>query len=459
MWLLAGCPATRSPQPPGLSRGVAEATLEIGQTGRVLTGIAGDGATVYAALTAHASAGSVLPATARSSDDAAARSSDAATSTSTTTIEAIRIASGATPTWRTELAGHAGPLAIAGAQLVAAFGGTGSVAGATVRGEPGAVIVALDARTGAPGWKLAIDATEWAMIAAIAAAPDGIAPDGIVVGGAFSGTLRIGPRVVSSAGLSDGFVARITAGGEISWLVRIGGPGADAVRGVAADADRIAVAGTFAAGADLLGEPLPAIDERSPRSDGFVAELDAAGARRWVQCFGGDADDAVAGVAIDARGRVVVAATARGTVRIAGDELTARGSADGLVVWWSPDGTRLGAVLLGGDDFDGLAAIVPAGERVIAAGFYAGAIRLGDRALTAGAGDAAFLAELDATGRVARAWSLGGDGREEIAALAAIRGGVLAGVAHTADLRLDGATLPAPAEPMAGAAILVRAAD
>ena len=65
------------------------------------------------------------------------------------------------------------------------------------------------------------------------------------------------------------------------------------------------------------------LDERTPRADGFVAELDPAGARRWVKTFGGKADDAIAGVAIDATGRVAVAATARDTVRIGATELTA----------------------------------------------------------------------------------------------------------------------------------------
>jgi len=189
---------------------------------------------------------------------------------------------------------------------------------------------------------------------------------------------------------------------------------------------------------------LPPLDARSPRADGFVAELDAAGARRWVQSFGGSADDAVAGVAIDARGRVAVAATARDTVHVGATELTASGTADGLVAWWAADGTALAAVLVGGPDFDGLRAIAPAGERVVVAGFYSGAIRLGSRALTAGGGDDAFVAELDASGAIVGAWSIGGDGREEVTALAAIPGGFVAGVAHTAGARIDDAVLPRP---------------
>ncbi|HEY0476306.1 MAG TPA: hypothetical protein VGD37_02230 [Kofleriaceae bacterium] len=419
---LAACPAPRTPS----SIGAGGVTLEIGRAGSSLAGVAGDGAVVFAAL--------------------------AARSPALTTIEALRPSGGATPVWHAELPGHGGPLAASGKQVVAALGGSGTAAGLALRGDPGAAVAALDAATGAVAWKLAVDSTDWAVIAAIA--PDG--QGGTVIGGAFVGTLRIADKVVSSAGQADGFVARLTAAGGIAWLVRVGGPGADAIQGVAAAADRIAIAGTFATGADLLGEPLPAFDDRSVAADGFVAELDSSGARRWLQSFGGPADDAVAGVAIDARGRVAVAATARDTVRIGATELTANGAADGLVAWWGPDGTPLSAVLVGGADFDGLRAIAPAGDRIVVAGFYSGSVQLGDRALTAGGGDDAFVAELDASGAVVHAWSVGGDGREEITQLAAIPGGFLAGVAHTAGGTIDDVTLPSPADPMSGAAIVVR---
>src|SRR6185503_8651700 len=118
------------------------------------------------------------------------------------------------------------------------------------------------------------DATDWSVIGSLAPAPDGV-----LVGGSFAGTLRIADRVVGSGGKTDGFAASVTAAGALRWLIRLGGPGADAVQGVAAAGDRVAIAGTFTAGADLLGQALPPYDDRSLAADGFVAELDAAGAR------------------------------------------------------------------------------------------------------------------------------------------------------------------------------------
>jgi hypothetical protein len=242
----------------------------------------------------------------------------------------------------------------------------------------------------------------------------------------------------------------------VAWLVRVGGPGADAVQGVAAAGDRIAIAGTFAAGADLLGLSLPAYDDRSPYGDGFVAELDAAGGRRWVSTFGGKTDEAIAGVAIDARGRIAVAATARDTVHFGGVDVVANGPADGLVAWWDPEGGASAQVLIGGDDFDGLRAIAAAGDHVLVGGFFSGSLKLGERTFTAAGGDDAFLAEIDPGNGVIASWPINGDGREEITALAAIPGGFVAGVAHTAAATVGSDALPAPRDPMTGAAVVVR---
>ncbi|MBA3463752.1 MAG: hypothetical protein H0T46_27595 [Deltaproteobacteria bacterium] len=297
-----------------------------------------------------------------------------------------------------------------------------------------------------------MESSEWATVSSLATLPDG----GVLVGGTFSGTMRIAASVVSSAGKSDGFVARLDATGKPAWLVRVGGQHADAVQGVATRGDRIVIAGTFAAGAELRGVLLPAFDERSPFADGFVAELDAKGARKWSASFGGKRDDAVAGVAIDAGGRVAVAGTVRETAHVGGADLVAQGDADGVVGWWSPGGAALHAVLIGGADFDGLRAITAVGDRIVVAGFFSGAMRLGDRQVAAGGGDDSFLAAFDTSGAILDSWQVGGPGREELTSLASVPGGFIAGVAHTAAVDIAGAELPAPKDPMSGAAIVVR---
>ena len=363
-------------------------------------------------------------------------------------------------------------LAAGGGLVLAALSFTGEhdVAGRPLatRGEPGAVIVALDATTGAPKWRLPLDATEYAIVTSLAAAPDG----SFVAGGSFAGTLRAGEptsgahvteapagSIVSSAGKSDGFVLRVAPGGAAMWLVRVGGAGADAVQGVAIAGNRVAIAGTFAAGAELAGVALPPFDDRLPFGDGFCAELDAAtGARVWSQTWGGKDDDSVAGVAITPSGRVAVAANLRDAIRVGTATLRASGAGDGLVIWFAPSGEVAATAVLGGGDFDGLRAIVAVDEHAIVGGFFSGTIQLGAAKLGAGGGDDAFVASVAPSGAIEHAWQVGGAGREEIASLAALPGGFVAGVAHTADLAADGAHLSAPADPNRGAALLVRGA-
>ncbi|HLL22330.1 MAG TPA: hypothetical protein VK427_09375, partial [Kofleriaceae bacterium] len=195
----------------------------------------------------------------------------------------------------------------------------------------------------------------------------------------------------------------------------------------------------------------------TPRTDGFVAELAARdGSRRWSQTFGGKLDDSVVGVTIDGAGRVAVAASVRDVVKFGITELVARGDADGAVGWWSKDGQPGAAILLGGPEVDGVRAIAAAGSSVVVGGFFSGTIRLGARKLTAGGGDDAFLAAFD-HGASAGTWAVTGEGREEIAALASVPGGIVAGITHTARADIEGAALAAPKDPMSGAALVIRA--
>lgn len=419
---LVACKGAERPHVPS----AGSQTLSVGRSGFSLRGVASDGASTYAALTS-----SGLP--------------------HTSVIEARR---GSAITWTAKPAGMIGPLAIVGPLLVGSVEGTGQVAvgpPVELRGDPAAIIAAYDRATGALRWRLAVDSTEWALVSSVTA----IGND-LLVGGSFGGTLRIGAKVVSSAGGSDGFLARVTPAGQLVWIVRLGGAGADSVQGVAATATRIAIAGTVTSGAEIHGAALPPIDERLPYGDAFVAELDGNGARTWSATFGSRADDAVAGVAIDASGRIAVAASVHDVVRVGSATLTARGTGDGLVVWYGEGGEIGATTLVGGSDFDGLRAIAAVGNRIVVGGFYSGTLELAGEKLTAGGGDDAFLAALDASGTVATAWHVGGAGREEITSLSALPGGFIAGVAHTAAATIDDDTLAAPADPASGAAIVVR---
>jgi hypothetical protein len=153
---------------------------------------------------------------------------------------------------------------------------------------------------------------------------------------------------------------------------------------------------------------------------------------------------------------VVVGASTRDAVKVGSVELAAQGAGDGLVVWYGEGGEPRATALVGGFDFDGLRSIAAVGDVIVVGGFFSGQLRLGARTLTAGGGDDAFIAALDGSGSVIDGWHVGGPGREDIAALSAIPGGFVAGVAHTAAANIEGAEVPAAKDPLSGAALVVR---
>lgn len=430
VWLAACHPA--APQPTHGHGNAAPITEELGGP---ISGIASDGKRMFVARSTPGGTGSI-----------AARA-----------LAAPDPASPAWPAWNVELQGVPGPLMVADGAVVATMMGRGPITGLgapfELRGEPSGVVVSLDPATGKLGWRMPFVASEFCVITAIAPILEGKGgAQGIVIGGVFSGTLRAGDaanrvtdrNVVASAGRTDGFVALLGTDGSLKWLVRAGGLYADAVQGVAARNDRIAVAGTLMATAELLGTPLDPIDDKVPLADGWVAELDLAGRRRWSQTFGSPKqEDAVAGIAIDAEQRVAVAATVRGATKIGDREVTAHGDADGLVAYWSPGGELLSATSIGGDGFDGLRGIAAAGDRVVVAGY---------------SGNEAFVVGIGANGQKDTPHAFTGAGREDVTALTALPGGFIAAVGHTAAAEIDGVAVPAPADPAAGATVIVRPA-
>src|SRR6185436_3872965 len=205
VWL-AGCPAPRRPAPPPATA----LTLEIGRDGGSLRGVAGDADATYTAVTSgEAGAERTVIEARRGAPEVG-------------TNGAAGDRRRATVAWRAELDGGGGPLVRSGALVVAAIAGTVAAGGVSLRGSPGAIAIGLDAATGTVRWRLAIDSSEWAVITAACPAGDGAG--GVLLGGSFGGTLRAGARVVSSGGVGDGFVARVSAAGEVGFLIRVGGP-------------------------------------------------------------------------------------------------------------------------------------------------------------------------------------------------------------------------------------------
>ena len=291
--------------------------------------------------------------------------------------------------WRRELGANGGAVALAGDVVAVAVSGRGAFEGLPfgLRGEPGAAIVGLEAASGATRWTVGVGSTEWVIVRAVAAREGGF-----LVAGAFTGTLRVGDRVVTSAGSTDGFWARVGSDGAVVSLARLGGASADAIAGIAAlPGGGVAIAGTYTGAATAVDAELAALYPGPPSADGFVARLGADDRLAWIRTWGGPEGDACAGVVATADG-VAIAGTVRGVVDVAGRRLDVRGATDGLVAYFDGAGAVKNAFLVGGDDLDGLAAITGRGDTVIAAGWFAGTLAAPAGTLVAAGGDDPLLA-------------------------------------------------------------------
>ncbi len=345
--------------------------------------------------------------------------------------------------WSVALIGAAGPMGAVGARIVA-----------TEQAAPGtASALLIEAKSGAVSRRVPILSTELVTLGDVA-----VCDGGAVIAGSFTGTLRVGDKLVSTGGLRDGFVAALDAAGAVTQLVRMGGPGDDAFTAADCRGQELAAVGTFSAGAELRGVELTRLAEKTATPDGLVMKL-RGGEVAWQRSFGGSREDLPADVALTSAGDIAVVGMARGELVAGPLTLTVGGLADGYLARWTADGTPRDALLIGGADYDATTRVIAIGERLAIAGFYSGAISLGGATFTARGGDDAMLVLVDGT--ALRALPFGGDGREEIAAMArAGEGssggdGLVLGLSHTAGFEAFGQHVAAPADPLGGATVVI----
>ncbi|MBI4906938.1 MAG: SBBP repeat-containing protein [Acidobacteria bacterium] len=155
----------------------------------------------------------------------------------------------------------------------------------------------------------------------------GIALDGaggIVAAGQTSGFLG-----QEKFGNADGFVGRLDAGGNITWLTQIG-VGA----GQIASLDRVTVGADgsiYAAGSNTGAYPGQA---PAGAFDISLAKLSSAGALSWVRQFGGSSSDRGVGVAVDASANISVVGSLGNTA-----------VSDTAIRRFNPDGAVLGTLV------------------------------------------------------------------------------------------------------------------
>jgi len=152
-----------------------------------------------------------------------------------------------------------------------------------------------------------------------------------ILAGSFPGHLRIAGAELVSVGGTDAFVVKTgPTGAAVFPPQRFGGPGEDAVTGVAVDDDgSIVLAGTFQGDAGFGSQTLKADVHHPGQRAVFVARLDPAGKIEWVKQIATANVPTQISVAVRPDHSILIGASGTGTIanrtgsaELAGESIT-----------------------------------------------------------------------------------------------------------------------------------------
>jgi hypothetical protein len=234
----------------------------------------------------------------------------------------------------------------------------------------------------------------------------------VVVGGVFSGTLKLDATHSLTATGEDVYLLKLDPTGKVLWSKSFSAVTKPRVGGVAVDsAGNVAIAGTvdgsinFGAGAQSLN--FTAEGE-------FMAELKPDGTLLWgILADRGDTDH-VGDVGFDAADNLVVVGDSLDQMNMAVSLWLQKRSSTGAVVWAKSFDTMANVNVVAG----GLAFDPTDFNRILLGGSFSGTVSFGGVTLTSAGGYDAFLLESDAAGAIKVRKQYGGAGDQGITGVA-----------------------------------------
>ena len=218
---------------------------------------------------------------------------------------------------------------------------------------------------GTLAWAKSAGGADWDSGRAVTALSDG----SIVVTGNFGyeegdsatfGQGETNETVLTSAGVSDIFVARYNSNGTLAWAKRAGGEVYDDGLAITTLSDNsTVVTGYFEDSATFApGEVNETVLSSTGRWDVFIARYAQDGSLTWVKHAGGSNHDEGYGIATLSDNSIVVTGKFGGSGTFGLGEpdetvLTSAGSDDIFIARFNPDGTLIWAKQAGGTDWDG----------------------------------------------------------------------------------------------------------
>lgn len=211
--------------------------------------------------------------------------------------------------------------------------------------------------------------------------------------GYFSGTATFGTTQLTSSGNFDVFVAKLNTSGTWQWAVKAGGSALDSALGIAVDSSgNCYVSGYFSGTMTVGATPLTS----AGGNDIFVAKLNTSGAWQWAIKIGGTGADAGIGVAADSTGNCYITGYFSGTTTFGTITLTSAGGHDAFVAKLDTSGDLQWAVKAGGtgtDDGYGLA--VDSSGNCYVVGYFDGNATFGTTSLASSGNYDIFAAKLE----------------------------------------------------------------
>lgn len=215
----------------------------------------------------------------------------------------------------------------------------------------------------------------------------------------------------------DGFAARMTSGGAVSWITQFGDP---------AEADRIYASGPANDGGLLVaGYTKGAVSDETNAGDkdAFLARLTADGDIAWVDQLGGSGEDKGQGIAMAPDGSIYVGGLT--SAEMPGSPNL--GSMDGWVAKYTAEGERQWVTQVGTAEGDQVLALAISADGMVLAGGHTSGI-MGEAA--AGANDA-FLRKIGQDGSTLWTTQVGSPGDDRTADLVVDDAGVTTLAGHT----------------------------
>lgn len=248
----------------------------------------------------------------------------------------------------------------------------------------------------------------------------------VYVAGASDGEIDFGDGSLGAdadAGVAAGtFLIQLDTFGNVQVAKTFGGLSYGTTVGVAVAPDgTIALCGSYQAGLDLGGGPLPA---PAGTFGAFVASFAPGIALSFVKPLGGAGVDSANGVGFGAEDTVVVVGSFTGTGDFGGGPVTSAGLTDVFTTAFASSGALVWSKTWGGSDEDNgrAIAVAPTGEVFLAGGFST-TVDFGMGPTTSLGATDAFVMKLNASGSLAWVRTYGGAGGDEAEAIAVDSGG------------------------------------